>query len=42
MEHAKHIIRAVLVLILIAVAFVVVRHFAIPKQMILMPDNVKS
>ena len=30
MEHAKHIIRAVLVLILIAVAFVFVRHFAIP------------
>lgn len=31
MEHAKHIIRAVLLLVLIAVAFVVVRHFALPE-----------
>jgi cytochrome c553 len=30
MEHTKHIIRAVLLLVLIAVVFVVVRHFAIP------------
>ncbi len=30
MEHAKHIIRAVLLVILIAVTFVVGRHFAIP------------
>ena len=30
MEHAKHIIRAVLLLVLIAVAFVLVRHFLYP------------
>ncbi len=30
MEHAKHIIRAVLLLVLVAVLFVVVRDFAIP------------
>ncbi|MHC4141559.1 MAG: cytochrome C [Planctomycetota bacterium] len=32
MEHSKHIIRAVLLLILIAVVFVVVRHFLIPRS----------
>ncbi len=32
MEHAKHIIRAVLLLVLVAVAFVFVRHFAIPES----------
>ena len=31
MEHAKHIIRAVLLLLLVAVVFVLVRHFAIPE-----------
>jgi hypothetical protein len=31
MDHAKHIIRAVLLLVLLAVAFVFVRHFAIPE-----------
>lgn len=31
MEHAKHIIRAVLLLVVIAVAFVFVRHFSIPE-----------
>ena len=31
MEHAKHIIRAVFLLLLIAVAFVLVRHFLLPK-----------
>ena len=30
MEHSKHIIRAVLLLIVIAVVFVVTRHFLIP------------
>lgn len=32
MEHAKHIIRAVLLLVLAAVAFVLVRHFLYPKS----------
>lgn len=32
MEHAKHIVRAVLLLLLIAVVFVFVRHFAIPES----------
>ncbi|MFQ5804975.1 MAG: cytochrome C [Phycisphaerae bacterium] len=32
MEHTKHIIRAVLLLAVIAVAFVFVRHFAIPES----------
>ncbi len=32
MEHAKHIVRVVLLLVSGAVAFVVVRHFAIPKS----------
>jgi hypothetical protein len=32
MEHAKHIIRAVLLLIAIAVVFVVVRHFLVPDS----------
>ncbi|MHC4303958.1 MAG: cytochrome C [Planctomycetota bacterium] len=32
MEHSKHIIRAVLLLVLVAVVFVVVRHFLIPKS----------
>ncbi|MHC4429080.1 MAG: cytochrome C [Planctomycetota bacterium] len=32
MEHSKHIIRAVLLLIAIAVVFVVVRHFLIPES----------
>ncbi|MHC4413757.1 MAG: cytochrome C [Planctomycetota bacterium] len=32
MEHAKHIIRAVLLLVAAAVAFVVVRHFMIPES----------
>ncbi len=31
MEHAKHIIRALLLLIVIAVVFVFARHFAIPE-----------
>jgi hypothetical protein len=31
MEHTKHIIRAVLLLVLAAVMFVLVRHFLIPK-----------
>jgi hypothetical protein len=31
MEHTKHIIRAVLLLVVFAVVFVVVRHFAIPE-----------
>lgn len=31
MEHTKHIIRAVLLLVLIALAFVLVRYFAIPE-----------
>lgn len=32
MEHAKHIIRAMLLLVVIAVLFVLVRHFAYPKS----------
>ena len=32
MEHTKHIARAGLLLVLAAVAFVVVRHFAIPES----------
>ncbi len=32
MEHTKHIMRAVLLLLVVAVAFVVVRHFAIPES----------
>ncbi len=32
MEHAKHIIRAVLLLLMIAVLFVLVRHFVYPKS----------
>lgn len=32
MEHAKHIVRAVLLLVLVGVAFVFVRHFAIPES----------
>jgi len=32
MENTKHIIRAVLLLVVIAVAFVFVRHFAIPES----------
>ncbi len=32
MEHAKHIIRAVLVLVLVAVLFVLVRHALIPES----------
>ncbi len=32
MEHAKHIIRAVLLLVIAAVGFVFVRHFAIPAS----------
>jgi len=32
MEHSKHIIRAVLLLIVIAVVFVVVRHFLVPRS----------
>lgn len=32
MEHAKHIIRAVLLLVLAAVGFVLVRHFAYPNS----------
>ena len=32
MEHAKHIIRVVLLLVLVMVLFVVVRHFAIPES----------
>ena len=32
MEHTKHIIRAVLLLVMIAVAFVLVRHFLYPKS----------
>ena len=32
MEHAKHIIRAVLVLLTVAVVFVLVRHVMIPKS----------
>jgi hypothetical protein len=32
MEHTKHIIRAVLLVVVIAVTFVFVRHFAIPKS----------
>lgn len=31
MEHAKHVIRAVLLLALSTVAFILVRHFAIPQ-----------
>jgi hypothetical protein len=31
MEHAKHIIRAVLLLVMIGIVFVLVRHFAIPE-----------
>lgn len=31
MEHAKHIIRAVLLLVVIIVVFVLARHFAIPE-----------
>jgi hypothetical protein len=31
MEHTKHIIRAVLLVVLAVVVFVVVRHFAIPE-----------
>jgi hypothetical protein len=31
-EHAKHIIRAVLLLIVIGLVSVVVRHFAVPKS----------
>ena len=32
MEHAKHIIRAVLLLAVAGVVFVLVRHFAIPES----------
>lgn len=32
MEHSKHIIRAVLLLVVAAVGFVLVRHFAIPDS----------
>lgn len=32
MEHAKHIMRAVLLLVVIAVLFVLVRHFAVPES----------
>ena len=32
MEHAKHIIRAVLLVILIVVVFIFMRHFAIPES----------
>ena len=32
MEHSKHIIRAVLLLVCAAVVFVLVRHFAIPES----------
>ena len=32
MEHSKHIIRAVLLLILFAVVFIVVRHFLVPAS----------
>lgn len=32
MEHTKHIVRAVLLLVLIAVVFVIGRHFAIPES----------
>jgi hypothetical protein len=31
MEHAKHIIRAVLLLVFVTVVFVIVRHFAVPS-----------
>lgn len=31
MEHTKHVIRAVLLLVLFAIVFVLVRHFAIPE-----------
>ena len=32
MEHAKHIIRAVLLLVVLMVVFVFVRHFAVPES----------
>ena len=32
MEHTKHIIRAMLLLVMMAVGFVLVRHFAYPKS----------
>ena len=32
MEHSKHIIRAVLLLVVIAIVFVVTRHFLIPES----------
>lgn len=32
MEHSKHIIRAMLVLLTIGIVFIVLRHFAIPKS----------
>ena len=32
MEHSKHIIRAVLLLIAIGVAFFVVQHFLVPSS----------
>ena len=32
MEHAKHILRAVLILVVVVVTLIIVRHFAIPES----------